>query len=253
MRKILIIGIGAGNPDFVTIQAVKALNQADVFFIPNKGTEKAELQHLRLTICERFIEHRNYRFVDVPMPKRAAAGDDYLGVVRDWHELIEASYRNALTRELDEGQVGAFLVWGDPGLYDSTIRIVDSLRANGFELDYDVIPGISSIQALTASHRIPLNMIGEPVLLTTGRRLAEGLPAGIGTAVVLLDGEQAFNEIPAEDLEIYWGAYLGAEAEAVISGRLSDVAEEITAAREKLRQEHGWIMDTYLLRRPKPG
>ncbi|MCX5494950.1 precorrin-6A synthase (deacetylating) [Kaistia dalseonensis] len=253
MRKLLIIGIGAGNPDFVTIQAIKALNRADVFFIPNKGAEKAELQQLRLEICERFIDDRDYRFVDVPMPKREAAGSDYLGVVRDWHERIEASYREALTRELDEDQCGAFLVWGDPGLYDSTIRIIDALRANGFALEYEVIPGISSIQALTASHRIPLNMIGEPVLITTGRKLAEGMPADIGTAVVMLDGEQTFARLAAEDLDIYWGAYLGAEGETIIAGKLAEVADEIAATRERLRQAHGWIMDTYLLRRPKSG
>jgi len=48
MRKVLIIGIGAGNPDYVTIQAINALNQVDVFFIPNKGMEKEALQRFRL-------------------------------------------------------------------------------------------------------------------------------------------------------------------------------------------------------------
>ena len=55
MRKVLIIGIGAGNPDYVTIQAINALNQVDVFFIPNKGMEKEALQRFRLEICERSV------------------------------------------------------------------------------------------------------------------------------------------------------------------------------------------------------
>ena len=43
MRKIFVIGIGVGDPDHMTVQAIKALNQASVFFIPDKGAEKAAL------------------------------------------------------------------------------------------------------------------------------------------------------------------------------------------------------------------
>jgi precorrin-6A synthase len=43
MKKILIIGIGAGNLEYVTIQAVNALNQVDVFFILDKGADKEKL------------------------------------------------------------------------------------------------------------------------------------------------------------------------------------------------------------------
>ena len=40
MKKVLIIGIGAGNPDYVTVQAINALNEVDVFFVIDKGKEK---------------------------------------------------------------------------------------------------------------------------------------------------------------------------------------------------------------------
>ncbi|HTE80822.1 MAG TPA: SAM-dependent methyltransferase, partial [Reyranella sp.] len=51
MKKILIIGIGAGDPDFVTMQAVKALNTVDVFFILEKGAAKDGMMELRREIC----------------------------------------------------------------------------------------------------------------------------------------------------------------------------------------------------------
>ena len=73
-----------------------------------------------------------------------------------------------------EGECGAFLVWGDPTLYDSTLRIIKRILSKGFALEYEVIPGITAVQALAAQHRIALNSIGEPVLITTGRRIAEG-------------------------------------------------------------------------------
>jgi precorrin-6A synthase len=116
-----------------------------------------------------------------------------------------------------------------------------------------VIPGISSVQVLAAKHRIALNEIGESVLLTTGRRLADGFPDVAGSVVVLLDGVQAFATLPEQDLEIFWGAYLGTEHEILRSGRLADVKDEIAAVRKAARERHGWIMDVYLLRKSDRG
>ncbi len=192
MRKILVVGIGAGDPDYITIQAIKALNRADVLFIPDKGSEKAGLRQLRLEICERYVERKPYRSVDVPVPARAPQPADYQATVADWHATIAARYAALFRDELAEGQCGALLVWGDPALYDSTLRILDAIRAGGMALDVEVVPGISSVQALAARHRIALNRIGEPVLLTTGRRLEAALPLETST-VVLLDGEQGVS------------------------------------------------------------
>jgi len=246
--KLLIIGIGVGNPDHLTVQAIDALNRADVFFIPDKGTEKAGLRHLRTQICRRFIKGDAYRFVPVPMPERGRSPTDYQATVAVWHDEIAATYRRLLTAELPDGACGAFLVWGDPALYDSMIRIVEQIRASGVAIDYEVIPGISSVQALAAAHRIPLNRIGEPVLITTGRKLGAALPEDIGSTVVMLDGDLSFMRI-AQDLDIYWGAYLGSADEILISGRLADVRDAIVAQRAAARARHGWIMDCYLLRR----
>ncbi len=94
-----------------------------------------------------------------------------------------------IERELGEDQCGAFLVWGDPSLYDSTLRIVAQITSRArIAFEYEVIPGITSIQALAARHRIPLNGIGESVLITTGRKLSAGLSESIEKIVVMLDG-----------------------------------------------------------------
>jgi precorrin-6A synthase len=248
MRKILVIGIGVGDPDHMTIQAIKALNQVDVFFIPDKGEEKAALRDVRTAICARFIEKAGYRTVDVEIPQRATAGD-YLAGVDQWHRDLADIYGRLFEHELGEDQVGGILVWGDPAIYDSTLRILERVRAKGLALDFQVIPGISSVQVLAAKHRIALNRIGESVLFTTGRKLADGFPGEFGSVVVLLDGTQAFAHLAEPDLEIFWGAYLGTEDEILLSGKLSDVKDEIEAVRQRARLQHGWIMDTYLLRR----
>ncbi len=90
------------------------------------------------------------------------------------------------------------------------------------------------------------------MLLTTGRKLADGFPGEFGSVVVLLDGAQAFADLTEADLDIYWGAYLGTEDEILRSGKLAAVKDEIAALRKRARERHGWIMDTYLLRKSDP-
>jgi precorrin-6A synthase len=242
-RRIHVIGIGAGDPDYVTAEAVRALNDTAVFFAMDQGEAKNDLVALRRQICEQFIVDPGYRFVELADPQRAK-DTDYRQAVAQWHSARAAVWADAIERELAPEGVGAFLAWGDPSLYDSTLRILEKV-AERVEITYDVIPGITAIQALTARHRIPLNDIGEPVLITTGRRLAADGPAG--SVVVMLDGDCAFRSCPPQT-RIWWGAYLGTPDELLVSGTVGEVGEKIVELRAEARAAHGWIMDTYLLR-----
>jgi precorrin-6A synthase len=242
-RHIHVIGIGAGDPEYVTVQAIEALNKTQVFFAMDKGEAKSDLVGLRREICARFIREPGYRFVELPDPPRAKDAD-YRQAVSDWHAGRARVWATAIATELGPDGVGAFLAWGDPSLYDSTLRILDAVAAE-IDVSYDVIPGITAIQALTARHRVPLNDVGEPVLITTGRQLrARGLA---GSAVVMLDGECSFRGCPP-DTRIWWGAYLGTDDELLVAGTVGEVGERIAALRADARARHGWIMDTYLLR-----
>lgn len=253
MRQILVIGIGTGDPEHVTVQAVRALNTVDVVFVLDKGQEKEALVRLRREICERYITERPYRIVEAQDPERDRNPADYGATVEAWHGARAELYEGLFASELGEDQCGAILVWGDPSLYDSTIRIIDRIVARGrIAFAFRVIAGISSVQVLAASHRIALNRIGAPVRITTGRQLTEGLPKGAETVVVMLDGNPPFATLDP-DLEIHWGAYLGSPDEVLVSGRLGDVAETLGQARAEARARHGWIMDTYLLRKAMPG
>ena len=243
MRSIHVIGIGVGDPDFVTGQAIRALNDTQVFFAADKGEAKRDLVELRREVCRRFITEPGYRFVELADPVRADTGD-YRAAVADWHTARARLWAEAIASELEPDGVGAFLAWGDPSLYDSTLRILDEV-ARHVELTYDVIPGITAVQVLTARHRIPLNDVGEPVLITTGRQLrANGLS---GSAVVMLDGDCAFLEC-APQTRIWWGAYLGSPDELLVAGTVGEVGSRIAELRAQARSRHGWIMDTYLLR-----
>lgn len=113
-----------------------------------------------------------------------------------------------------------------------------------------MIPGITSVQALAAQHKVPLNTIGRSIEITTGRRLAAGKVSDSDSLVVMLDAEDSYHHVADPQTQIYWGAYLGTPDEILISGKLGEVADEIERVRKAARAEHGWIMDTYLLRKP---
>jgi precorrin-6A synthase len=250
MRELLVVGMGPGHPDQITVQAVQALNRVDVFFFVHKGDAKSGLNAVRDEILRRHVIRPGYKVIMIPEPPRDRSPADYHGAVRDWHEARASVLEAAIAAELGDDGVGAFLVWGDPSVYDSTLRVIDRLLDRGnVDFEYTVIPGVTSVQALAAAHRVPLNRIGEPIHITPARRIAGGLPDGLDSAVVMLDSGFTAAGLDDQGLTVFWGAYLSTPDETLIRGRLAEVAEQITATREALRARHGWIMDTYLLRR----
>lgn len=251
MRTILVIGIGAGNPDYLTLQAIKAMNRAEVFFMPDKGEEKAGLNAIRLTMLQEFVTEPRYRLVEFAIPsRRKAETPDYRDSVQEWRDKLEAAYQRMFA-ELPEDGIGAFLVWGDPALYDGTLRILRDMQAAGWEIAIEVIPGISAPQALAAQHQVTLNRVGEAVTITTGRRVGEGEADGLTSAVVMLDNHQVFRRFARDEAEIFWGAYLGTADEMLVAGKVSEVMDEIDVKRREAQARNGWIMDTYMIRKPQ--
>ena len=250
MLTLRVIGIGSGNPDHMTVEAIDALNGADIVLLPRKGAEKADLAELRRDICRRFLTSKTTRIVEFDLPKRDTGATSYLSSVDDWHASIAATYRDLLAAALPRGGIASFLIWGDPSLYDSTLRILERLRRDhNVTFEIEVTPGISSVHVLAARHAISLNTIGNSVLFTTGRKLRDGVTDVADTIVVMLDGEMSFRTVPPDEYDIYWGAYLALEQEMLLAGPLRTTADRIVEARTAAREKHGWIMDIYILRR----
>ncbi|MEX0338225.1 MAG: precorrin-6A synthase (deacetylating) [Arenibacterium sp.] len=237
-----LVGIGTGSPDHLTTEGRRALREAAVILLPEKGEDKEDLAEIRLRIIAESgtaaeVIHFPYPVRDESLP--------YLTRVEHWHDEIARRWQKAADKKREKGPV-ALLVWGDPSLYDSTMRIAARLTPSP---RLRVVPGITAIQALTAAHAIPLNTLGAPVTITTGRQLRDnGWPKGVETVVVMLDGEASFQTLDP-DLHIWWGAYLGMAEQILHAGRLGDVAAKIAETRASARAAHGWIMDCYLLRR----
>jgi precorrin-6A synthase len=246
MLTLTLIGIGCGDPQELTLKAIRAINAADLILIPRKGEQKSDLAELRRDICAAVLTNTNTRIVEFDVPVRDGERADYRGGVEDWHDAVAAAWAGEIERHLGRGGRVALLIWGDPSLYDSSLRIARRLKPAA---DIEVIPGVTSTQALCAAHTVPLNEIGEPFLVTTGRRLREsGWPAGVDTVVVMLDGETSFQTLEANGLYIWWGAYLGMPEQIVLAGPLAEVGATIARTRAAARARYGWIMDSYILK-----
>ncbi|AXQ93555.1 precorrin-6A synthase (deacetylating) [Cereibacter azotoformans] len=245
MMDLILIGIGTGNPDHVTLEGRRAMAEADLILVPRKGEDKADLAGLRLAILAEAAPHVPVAEFDLPV--RDAAHPDYRQAVEDWHDAIALAWAQAA------GQAArvALLIWGDPSLYDSSLRIAARLQPAP---RVRVVPGITAIQALCAAHAIPLNEVGAPVLITTGRRLREGgWPEGVDRLAVMLDGETSFRHLPPDGVRIWWGAFLGMTEQILEAGPLAEAGPRIVATRAAARARHGWIMDIYLLARGESG
>ena len=245
MITLHLIGIGTGNPDHLTLQAVKTLNAADLVMIPRKGDSKADLAELRRRICAEVVTNPLTQIAEFDLPIRDTANPDYLAGVSDWHDAIALVWQETMNRHAAARNV-ALLVWGDPSLYDSTLRIAARLKT---PVRLNVVPGITSLQALTAAHAIPLNRLGGTVTITTGRHLLQGWPAGADTLAIMLDGNCSFQSLDPTGLSIWWGAYVGMPEQIILSGNLATTGPQIVETRARARTAHGWIMDIYLLRR----
>ena len=246
MRELVLIGIGTGNPDHLTFQGAEAINDADVILLPLKGADKSDLADLRRQILAAVLVNGATRVVEFDLPRRHAANPDYRAGVDDWHDAIAQAWATAIAT-VPGARRAALLVWGDPALYDSTLRIAARLQPPP---KVRVIPGITAVQALCAAHAISLNEIGAPFVVTTGRRLRdEGFAPGSDTCIVMLDGEMSFRSLDPAGVDIWWGAYLGMACEITECGPLNEAGPRIISARAAARTRHGWIMDIYLLRR----
>ena len=237
--RVRILGIGMG-PQHVTPEVADVLRACDYVVAADKGDNDGLLAARRVVAGAYGVE-----LVAVTDPERDRSDPvDYPAAVREWHEARVAAYETVLR---ERGGEAAFLVWGDPSLYDSTIRIVEEL-ATRLPLDYDVLPGISAPQLLAARHRIVLHPVGAPVHITTARRLRDDVSAGQTNLLVMLTS--SLDLAGLEDWTIWWGANLGTPSEELVAGRVGEVLGELGAARARAKESAGWVMDVHLLRAP---
>ena len=242
VKKVYLIGMGPGNLKYLTLEAVDLIKRLPLFLIPLKSSKKTYLTEKRKEILYKIRKDQNFKIVEIPFPERKRSFQ-YKEAVISWRRKKAEILIKVLQKESTEE--AGFIVWGDPSIYDGHIEIFKDVQKQ-IPIEFEIIPGISAFQILSAKHKIPLTRIAGSLLFTTPRGLKKFSEIKENT-VVFLDNYESYRKFNQKDLKIYWGAYLGTEKEVLLSGRLSEVKEKIIELRRRLRKENGWIMEIYFL------
>ncbi|MFN3504682.1 MAG: precorrin-6A synthase (deacetylating) [Caldimicrobium sp.] len=246
VKKLYLIGIGPGDYKYLTEEAKELIEKLSLFFIPEKGGTKEELISLRLELLKKIKgDPKNYKVIYLPFPERER-GINYKEKVKEWRREKAKILKNFLLET--EGKEAGFLVWGDPALYDGHIEIMKEIEKE-IPLEWEVVPGLSSFQVLTAKSKLSLTEIATQVTFHTPRTLRK-LEKITNPVVVFLDNYETFKKfkVTDDDLQMYWGAYVGTPYEIIKKGSLKEIADEIIVLRKELKSKKGYIMEVYILK-----
>lgn len=167
--KLYGVGVGPGDPELLTLKAVKTITAADVIACPAKGNEPG----LAFQIAEKAIpEIRNKAILPLgfPMMKRVPKP-----------EHLKAA--ESIISQLDAGKNTAFLTLGDPGFYSTFYYVFRIIAGKGYQAE--IISGVPSFCAVSARLMLPLAEGDGSVLISSGE-----LADFRGTQVIMKAGSR---------------------------------------------------------------
>ncbi|PID74575.1 MAG: precorrin-2 C(20)-methyltransferase [Deltaproteobacteria bacterium] len=145
-----IVGVGPGDPQLLTLKGARILQETDIWFVPSayrKGGSRA------LEIASGAVETAGKKILSHHFPmKRVQRGQAP-------DAEIQQAWRKAasiVVRCLDEGEDVAFPTLGDPAIYSTGFYVIETLQAYGSSFHFEIVPGISSMGAVSASSGLPL-------------------------------------------------------------------------------------------------
>ena len=197
---LYVVGVGSGDPELLTLKAVRVIRNADIIAYPSGGNGLGIAGH----IAERAIPEMSSKEM---LPLR-------FPMVKSDLSEVHREIADQLQQKLQEGKDVAFLTLGDPAFYSTPYHFIGLLTQNDYPVE--IVSGVSSFSAASARLRIPLAMGEESALISAGE-----FSDFSGTQVILKAGNR-LDEL--RDKVRYAGkaAYLiencGMENEKVYSG-----------------------------------
>lgn len=170
------IGVGPGDPELLTLKAIRILETADIIACPAKDGKPGTAYDIAKKACPG-IGEKEILALDFPMKK-------------DGLEEAHKSAANQIIEKLEKGCDVAFLTLGDTSFYSGFYYIAGHITEAGYTAE--IISGIPSFCAVSAKLTIPLALGDEPVLISPG----EYRPFD-GTQVIMKAGSR-LKELKAE-------------------------------------------------------
>ncbi len=181
------IGVGPGDPELLTIKAKRILEEVNVLFIPRSRLEN---RSLALSIVSGLVK-KEWDCVDLLLPMTR----DGEALLLHWQEAAQE-----MLRVLQNGEDAAFITLGDPGMYSTFSYLLRNLRKLEPSLKVEIIPGVSSIHAISAWIQEPLAEGEESLIIVPALKETEQLQTllkNYDNVVLLKAGRQLarINEI----------------------------------------------------------
>ncbi|RKX61175.1 MAG: precorrin-2 C(20)-methyltransferase [Thermodesulfobacteriota bacterium] len=155
--KLYIIGVGPGDPELLTLKAIKILEKVPVIFSPTGGKD-----NVALSIIEKIVNLKNKKIISLffPMKKTKNADLDFY-----WKNLS-----NEILKNLQKFKKGAFITLGDPAFYSTFFYIFPYLKDL---IEIEIIPGVTSISAAAGAIPIGLSIADEKIAILPANYLKE--------------------------------------------------------------------------------
>ncbi|MEH1165058.1 precorrin-2 C(20)-methyltransferase [Micromonospora sp. CPCC 205539] len=189
------VGVGPGDPELLTVKAVRVLREADVVFVPVMADRAAT------TATVGRAEQTVLPYVAADRLRRLPFALDDRGGVTDRRTAAWDDAARAVAAAVDAGaRALAFATIGDPNVYSTFGYLAQSVRALRPAVRVATVPGVTAMQELAARSGTPLCEGREPLTLlpaTAGLALFADALAGPGT-VVAYKGWRRHPELLAE-------------------------------------------------------
>jgi precorrin-2/cobalt-factor-2 C20-methyltransferase len=152
------VGVGPGDPELLTLRAYHVLSQVPVIFVPLKDRKSKSYTS---SVIDNLVKNSEKKVAGLVLPMLRDRGQlaDY------WRRAAESIWQY-----LEKGEDCAFVNIGDPLLYGTFIHILETLQKSHPEVEVEVIPGISSINAAAARAVVPLASGDDNIAIISGNR-----------------------------------------------------------------------------------
>jgi precorrin-2/cobalt-factor-2 C20-methyltransferase len=189
--KLYVIGVGPGDPELLTLKAVRILGEVGCIFVP-KGKEEGD--SIALSIVRGSVNLADKEIVEAYFPMQKTAGPEKAPELDSrWKGTVEA-----LVRQLEAGLDTAFITIGDPAIYSTFFYLHEGLVRALPGLSIEIVPGVSSINASACRAGIPLGL-GDGRIAVLPANYLDRLQATIEEfdTVVLMKVHRVFREVLA--------------------------------------------------------
>ncbi len=174
--KLYGVGVGPGDPELLTIKAVRIIKEADILAVPGEQKEgSVAYQIAKQAISE--LDTKEIISIHMPMTK-------------DEKRLEDSHKKGAeeIINYLEQGKTVAFLTLGDPTIYSTYIYLHKRIKESGYETE--IISGIPSFCAVAAKLNQGLVEKNEQLHVIPSSYDIEDTIALSGTKVLMKSGKK---------------------------------------------------------------